>query len=95
MAILDNNASGPVAEIKQSSKICGKHTPGRSVTQYEQHVNDASFELAKDNPGLLGNREELFRQAREKVRESGYLFKKGYSRSKDVISENDQTPPLY
>lgn len=87
MAILDNNASGPVAEIKQSSKICGKHTPGRSTP--------ASFELAKDNPGLLGNREELFRQAREKVRESGYLFKKGYSRSKDVISENDQTPPLY
>ena len=73
--------------------IYGKNTPDRNLTEYEIAVNSASFELAKANPGLLAKRDELFRQAREKVRESGYLFKKGSSRSKGTLSEKSNTVP--
>ena len=73
--------------------IYGKNTPDRNLTEYEIAVNSASFELAKANPGLLAKRDELFRQAREKARESGYLFKKGSSRSKGTLSEKSNTVP--
>jgi hypothetical protein len=84
-------------DLIEASKIFGKKSTTRSLTDYEKAVNDASFQLAKDNSVLLSRRDELFKLAREKVRESGFKFKKGASRSKLAVpttatADSQETP---
>lgn len=54
-------------------------------------MNQAAAELVIHNPSLLHQRQELLEQARLKVYEDGYVYKKGHSRSKlfhqDTVSD--------
>ena len=58
----------------------------REITQFESHVNKAAAELCFNYPTLLNRRGELLQQARSKVANEGYAFKKGHSRSKAYSS---------
>ena len=60
----------------------GRGTRSKPLTEYEQAVNAASLQLSKEDPSLLGQRDKLFEKAREQVRNDGFKFKKGHSRSK-------------
>ena len=52
------------------------------LTEYESAVNVAAGELCISDISLLKRRGELLSQARKKVADDGYVFKKGFSRSK-------------
>lgn len=57
-------------------------------------MNEAAIQLCKINPILLINRKLLFELAREVVKQAGYQFTKGHSRSQytlklDLNNEND------
>ena len=55
----------------------------KSLTDYQQRINDASYALCQGNPALLlGKKGDLLELARAKVHEDGYSYKKGHSRSK-------------
>ena len=71
-----------------------RKTANRTLTDFENRVNDAAVELALGEPRLLrkGNRGELLDKARKKVADDGYCFKKGKSRSK-VYGSGDDTEP--
>ena len=66
-------------ELREQSKIYGKNKL-RPLTPYEQAINDASFELSRNDPSLLANRAALFELAKNSIKRS-YPFKKGYTRS--------------
>ena len=47
-------------------------------------VNEASAQLCSLCPALLTRRDELFPLARQTVRDSGYQYSKGHSRSQFI-----------
>ena len=54
----------------------------RIPTPYETAVNEASANLALEDPSLLMKRDVLYEKAKEAVRnETSFTFKKGKSRS--------------
>ena len=56
-------------------------------------MNNAAIELCLADVSLLDRRGELLQQARKKVAEDGYVFKKGRSRSKVYgVHESESTP---
>ncbi|XP_078580799.1 NGFI-A-binding protein 1-like isoform X1 [Branchiostoma floridae x Branchiostoma japonicum] len=77
-------------EVRKWSAIYGRFDSKRKseklLTLHEIMVNEAAFALCMYDRMLLCRREELFPLARQVVRESGYKFKHGKSRSasKDV-----------
>lgn len=56
------------------------------MSEYQKRVNEAAGDLAVANPALLTSRGHLLELARAAVCESGYVFKKGHSRSKQMQS---------
>jgi hypothetical protein len=63
--------------------------PEHLLKPYEKAINEASKELVTIEPSLMFDRNVLFEKSRQKVRKDGYVFKKGFSRSKC----NQQTSP--
>lgn len=55
---------------------------GKSLSTYHTAMNKAAEELCLKNPSLLWQRGTLLENARKVVNESGYIYKKGQSRSK-------------
>ena len=77
--------------IIQQSRIYGKSS--NKLTHYQQSVNKAAAELALEEPSLISSRQTLLDRARDLVRESGYEYKKGKSRSKKLITDTEITKP--
>ena len=68
--------------------------PRKKLTPWHTKVNDATFELAVSDPDiLLQLRQELIKAAQQKVREQGYRFIKGKSRSKHTPNPDESLPP--
>ncbi|XP_052806773.1 NGFI-A-binding protein 1-like isoform X2 [Mya arenaria] len=60
----------------------------KPMSMHEVCVNEASAQLCLHMPNLLSRREDLFPLARQVVKESGYQYSKGHSRSVDFNPEN-------
>lgn len=68
-------------EIRKKSQIYQlKHDD--KLLDYHRAINEASFEIVMKNPSLLCSKSELQNQARLKVHEEGFSYKKNTSRSK-------------
>ena len=84
-------------EIKQQA-ILFRKSINRPLTDFQVRVNKAAVELALSQPCLIRKRNDLLNMARKKVADSGYVFKKGKSRSKlygkglDSESSESSTP---
>ncbi|XP_032238553.1 NGFI-A-binding protein 1 [Nematostella vectensis] len=75
------------ALIREHSKIYGRDDKKRktsSLNCHEQMINEAAAQLCLRDPTLLVRRDELFTMARRVVRESGFTYVHGHSRSKFV-----------
>ena len=74
-----------IEEIRRFSAIYGrfdcKRKPEKPLTMHEVSVNEAAAQLCLLMPTLLTRRDELFPLARQVVRNSGYQYSKGHSRS--------------
>ena len=71
--------------IREHSRIYGRDTKKRKcidLNSHEQIINEAAAQLCLRDPTLLVRRDELFTQARRIVRDSGFSFVHGHSRSK-------------
>ncbi|KAK2703552.1 NGFI-A-binding protein homolog isoform X3 [Artemia franciscana] len=72
-------------EIRKYAAIYGrfdcKRRPEKPLTLHEVSVNEAAAQICCLVPALLTRRDELFPLARQVVRESGYQYSKGHSRS--------------
>lgn len=71
--------------IREHSRIYGRDTKKRktnTLNGHEQMINEAAAQLCLRDPTLLVRRDELFTQARRIVRDSGFSFVHGHSRSK-------------
>ena len=53
----------------------------KNLTGYQQRINDEAGNIAMNHPELLARRGELLEKARANVKELGYAYKKGKSRS--------------
>ena len=67
--------------LENQSRIFGLNNPSMVLTDYQKAVNQASLELCRSNVALLKKRGELLDQARKKVNDEGYNYKKKSSRS--------------
>ncbi|XP_022105588.1 NGFI-A-binding protein 2-like isoform X2 [Acanthaster planci] len=82
-------------EIQKWAPIYGrfdsKRKDDKPLTAHEISVNEAAIQLCCIDPYLLVQRDKLFPLARQVVRESGYQFKHGHSRSLKVShSKNEE-----
>lgn len=71
--------------IREHSRIYGRDSKKRKTVDlngHEQMINEAAAQLCLRDPTLLVRRDELFTQARRIVRDSGFSFVHGHSRSK-------------
>lgn len=71
--------------IREHSRIYGRDDKKRKSTSlncHEQMINEAAAQLCLRDPTLLVRRDELFTMARRVVRESGFTYVHGHSRSK-------------
>ena len=75
-------------EITQQATIF-RRTSNRPLSDFQLHVNEAAIELALTQPSLIRKRGELLENARKKVADDGYCFKKGKSRSKVYGNSDD------
>ncbi|XP_059092562.1 NGFI-A-binding protein homolog isoform X2 [Tigriopus californicus] len=75
-------------EVRKFSAIYGrfdcKRKPEKPLTLHEVSVNEAAAQLCYLIPALLTRRDELFPLARQVVRDSGYQYSKGHSRSQFI-----------
>ena len=79
--------------VRRQAMVYGKD-PRKKLTPWHTKVNDAAFELAVSDPDiLLQPRQELTKAAQQKVREQGYRFVKGKSRSKHTPNPDESSPP--
>ncbi|XP_073998250.1 NGFI-A-binding protein homolog isoform X3 [Rhodnius prolixus] len=58
-----------------------KRKPEKPLTLHEVSVNEAAAQICRFMPALLTRRDELFPLARQVVRDSGYHYSKGHSKS--------------
>lgn len=79
-------------QITQDATIYMK-TKKRELTDFEKHVNAASVKLCLNDTSLLKKRGELLTKARKEVADTGYIFKKGHSRSKVYGQSATETAP--
>ncbi|XP_066949780.1 NGFI-A-binding protein homolog isoform X10 [Macrobrachium rosenbergii] len=81
-------------EIRKYAAIYGrfdcKRKPEKPLTLHEVSVNEAAAQICKYMPALLTRRDELFPLARQVVRDSGYQYSKGHSRSQTVVGRDDE-----
>jgi len=82
--------SKKMEEIRKFSAIYGrfdaKRKPEKPLTLHEVSVNEAAAQICRLVPAMLTRRDELFPLARQVVRDSGYQYSKGHSRSTFSIS---------
>ncbi|XP_069978778.1 NGFI-A-binding protein homolog isoform X2 [Penaeus vannamei] len=81
-------------EIRKYAAIYGrfdcKRKPEKPLTLHEVSVNEAAAQICKYMPALLTRRDELFPLARQVVRDSGYQYSKGHSRSQTVVGREEE-----
>ncbi|XP_076322731.1 uncharacterized protein LOC143231868 isoform X6 [Tachypleus tridentatus] len=81
-------------EIRKYAAIYGrfdcKRKPEKPLTLHEVSVNEAAAQICKHIPTLLTRRDELFPLARQVVRDSGYQYSKGHSRSQSYNRSFDE-----
>ena len=70
-----------VEKIRKESAIYRDLQPGSFLFEYRSKLNDAAFNIALENPTLISNKGTLLEQAKKKVEDDGYLYKKKKSRS--------------
>lgn len=82
-----------VEKIRKDSQIYTLK-PDDKLLEYHRAINEAAFSIAKENPLLIMNKNELQKLARKKVHESGFNYKKKGSRSKDFgnVSTAEEVP---
>merc|ERR1719443_2511251 len=82
--------SKKMEEVRKFSAIYGrfdaKRKPEKPLTLHEVSVNEAAAQICRQIPAMLTRRDELFPLARQVVRDSGYQYSKGHSRSTFSIS---------
>ena len=66
--------------------------PDDKLLDYHKAINEAAFDIALKNPTLLCSKLELQKQARTKVHEDGFAYKKKNSRSKEFGSASGSEP---
>lgn len=71
----------PRNEVLEKSRIYHKGNLG-TLTNYQETINKAAYELCLENPNLMNNKGEVLNLSRAKVDEEGYVYKKKRSRSK-------------
>ncbi|CAH1390682.1 unnamed protein product [Nezara viridula] len=71
-----------------------KRKPEKPLTLHEVSVNEAAAQICRYRPALLTRRDELFPLARQVVRDSGYHYSKGHSKSYAKTPFNGEQPPL-
>lgn len=79
--------------IRDHSRIYGRDIKKRktnTLNSHEQMINEAAAQLCLRDPTLLVRRDELFTMARRVVRDSGFTFVHGHSRSKFVSESDDE-----
>ena len=76
----------PLTIIRKQAQIYGTKSD-KEITPYQKRINEAATEIALQSPDLLSSRQKLLELARIKVNESGYMYKKGKSHSKQFISD--------
>lgn len=78
--------------IRDHSRIYGRDEKKRKTSElnsHEQMINEAAAQLCLRDPTLLVRRDELFTMARRVVRDSGFTFVHGHSRSKFASESED------
>ena len=65
-----------VEKIRKESAIYRDLQPGSFLFEYRSKLNDATFNIALENPTLISNKGTLLEQAKKKVEDDGYLYKK-------------------
>ncbi|XP_076338146.1 uncharacterized protein LOC143240121 isoform X2 [Tachypleus tridentatus] len=82
-------------EMRKYAAIYGrfdcKRKPEKPLTLHEVSVNEAAAQICKHIPALLTRRDELFPLARQVVRDSGYQYSKGHSRSQGYRSYDEDS----
>ncbi|XP_022186432.2 NGFI-A-binding protein homolog [Nilaparvata lugens] len=77
-------------QIRKFAAIYGrfdcKRKPEKPLTLHEVSVNEAAAQICRLAPALLTRRDELFPLARQVVRDSGYHYSKGHSKSYSSLS---------
>jgi len=90
MGMSDEEPSKKMDEIRKFSAIYGrfdcKRKPEKPLTLHEVSVNEAAAQICRLAPAMLTRRDELFPLARQVVRDSGYQYSKGHSRSQGLPS---------
>ncbi|CAH3161843.1 unnamed protein product [Porites evermanni] len=79
--------------IRDHSRIYGRDLKKRktdSLNSHEQMINEAAAQLCLRDPTLLVRRDELFTMARRVVRDSGFTFVHGHSRSKFSSTSSEE-----
>jgi hypothetical protein len=79
--------------IREHSKIYGRDDKKRKsldLNCHEQMINEAAAQLCLRDPTLLVRRDELFTMARRVVRESGFTYVHGHSRSKFISPDSEE-----
>ena len=75
--------------LRCHSKIYGYRRESAQLTNWQKAVNEAAYEVARENPNLMYDRGELKSLAEEKARET-YIFKKSFgSRSSKLDGETN------
>ena len=76
--------------IRKYSAIYGKNTGDRrqkdTLSEFEMQVNEAAFQLCLRDPTLLVRREELFTLSKRAVKEGGYVYYHGISKTKQSLN---------
>lgn len=78
--------------IHKAAAIYGQRSTQRKtaeLTSHEMNVNEAAAQLCLRDPTLLARRDELFILSRRAVREGGFSYVHGFSRSKQAAANND------
>jgi len=87
---MPDDDSKKMEEVRKFSAIYGrfdaKRKPEKPLTLHEVSVNEAAAQICRQVPAMLTRRDELFPLARQVVRDSGYQYSKGHSRSTFSIS---------
>ena len=77
--------SSKIIEAAQIYKV-GSDKP---LSDYKKRINEEAGKLTLQFPSLLKNRGELLICAQQSLHDSGYVYKKGKSRSKRLCSSSD------
>ena len=76
--------------IRRYSAIYGKNGGDRRqkevFSDFEIHINEAAFQLCLRDPTLLVRREELYILAKRAVKEGGYAYYHGFSKTKESLN---------